>query len=180
MVSLSWSATPDDSADYLKRLAQLLVFFLLIWEFAVTYDDQLWIFRSFLLGMAVPALMALLGISVSMALDIESGERFSGGGQDLNYLAYMLNVAILVAIYLAGSSRPLDRFLRWWYWGFAAWWALQPNGVAGRATQLVGYGNLRGIDARDVIRQYLSKRIAKIALWARPVRGRLPRSRQSW
>jgi O-antigen ligase len=46
--------------------------------------------------------------------------RYGGGGQDLNYLAYMYTVSLLVAVYLATNSLTLDRYLRWLYWGVAA------------------------------------------------------------
>ncbi len=124
-ISYAWSVNQDETISYLKRLAQLLIFFLLIWEFAVSYDDQLWVFRSLLAGMIVPAFMALRAFQSASRVEIESGERFTGGGQDLNYLAYMLCVAVLISVYMARNQRPLDRALRWGYWGLAAWCVLQ-------------------------------------------------------
>ncbi len=107
------------------RLAQLLIFVLLIWEFAVSPRDHLWVVRAFLIGMIVPMAMALIAYRGASRMEIESGERFTGGGHDLNYLAYMCSVAVMFCVYLATNAHPLDRFLRWCYWGFAIWVALQ-------------------------------------------------------
>ena len=49
----------------------------------------------------------------------EDGARYTGGGSDMNYLAYMCSAAILIAVYLATNPLPLDRFCRWFYWGMA-------------------------------------------------------------
>ena len=124
-LSFFWSINQEDTLTGIWRLAQMLIFVLLIWEFAVAYTDHLWIFRAFLIGMVVPMAMALVAFRSASRLEIEGGERFTGGGHDLNYLAYMCSVAVMFCIYLATNAHPLDRFLRWYYWGFAVWVALQ-------------------------------------------------------
>jgi len=124
--SLVWSFDRDVTADYLPRIAQVLVLVLLIWEFAVTYKDQMWILRSLLVGMLVPLTMAFAGFRGTSQFEAESGARFSGGGLDLNYLAYMCSVSIVISVYLAtNASSPLDRFFRWFYWVMAVLCALE-------------------------------------------------------
>jgi O-antigen ligase len=130
VLSMLWTVDKEDTWKGVQRLIQVLVFALLIWEFVVTYQDQLWVFRIFLLGMLVPAVMMFSSFRGASQMDIESGERFSGGGHNANYLAYMLCDAILIAIYLATNPHPLDRALRWCYWGFA--------GIAGIEVFLTG------------------------------------------
>jgi O-antigen ligase len=125
VMSFAWSINQEDTLVGISRLAQLLIFVLLIWEFAVTYEEQLWIMRAFLIGMFVPMAMALVAFRGASRFEIESGERFTGGGHDLNYLAYMCSVSVLFCAYLATGRRPIDRMLRWCYWGFAIWIALQ-------------------------------------------------------
>lgn len=123
-MSLGWSLAPERTMATIPRITQLLIFVLVIWEFAVTAKDQAWILRSMLLGMLVPLLMAFAARRGASSIEAESGMRFSGGGQDLNYLAYMYSVSILVAVYLATNSSPVDRFCRWFYWGLAVLCAL--------------------------------------------------------
>lgn len=123
-LSCIWSFDQSLTCDNVPRLAQILIFALLIWEFAVTYKDHLWLFRSFLAGMVVLMTMSLLAHRGAQ-MDPDVAERVIGAGQDANYAAYMCSVSILVAIYLAASTAPLDRNLRWCYWGFVVWCALQ-------------------------------------------------------
>jgi O-antigen ligase len=165
--SCGWSIDRDESISYLQRIAQLLIFFLLIWEFAVTYDDQLWVFRSFLLGMFVPMVMALRSFQGATRADIESGERFSGGGQDLNYLAYMFSVSILIAIYLSRNQRPLDRFLRWGYWVFAAWCVVQAllTGSRGGMLSLLATAFFAAFMLGMKFRKIAVKTLLKIIMW---------------
>ena len=124
-MSLAWSFDREVTLDYLPRVALALVLMLLIWEFAVTYKDQMWILRSFLVGMLVPLAMAFAQFRGASRFEAEAGERFSGGGADLNYLAYMCSVAVLIAVYLATNASALDRYCRWLYWGMAVLCALE-------------------------------------------------------
>ncbi len=102
----------------------MLIFALLIWEFAVTGKDQAWVLRGLLVGMFVPLLMAFGALHGISHIEAEEGLRFTGGGHDLNYLAYMYSASVLIAVYLATNSLPLDRYCRWFYWGTAVLCAL--------------------------------------------------------
>ena len=124
-MSVAWSFAREDTLSTLPRIAQLLVFILLVWEFAVTYKDQMWVLRSFLVGMLVPLAMAFAEFRGASRFEAEAGERFTGGGADLNYLAYMCSVSILIAVYLATNASALDRYCRWLYWGMAILCALE-------------------------------------------------------
>ena len=61
-LSICWSLAPDATWDCLPKLAQLLIFIFLLWEFAVSYQDQLWLLRSLVLGMLVPLSMQLASL----------------------------------------------------------------------------------------------------------------------
>lgn len=124
-MSVAWSFAREDTLSTLPRIAQLLVFILLVWEFAVTYKDQMWVLRSLLVGMLVPLAMAFAEFRGASRFQVEAGERFTGGGADLNYLAYMCSVSILIAVYLATNAAALDRYCRWLYWGMAILCALE-------------------------------------------------------
>jgi O-antigen ligase len=124
-MSLGWSVARESTTQNLPRIALLLIFIMLIWEFVVTYKDQLWVLRSFVIGMLVPVLMAFYEFRSASNVEVEEGARFSGGGHDLNYVAYMCSVAILFAVYLATNATRLDRFCRWYYWGIAVLCALE-------------------------------------------------------
>ena len=58
---------------YIPRVAQILLLVLLIWEFAVTYQDQLWPLRSLLVGMLVPLAMAFAAFRGSSRIAAEEG-----------------------------------------------------------------------------------------------------------
>jgi O-antigen ligase len=117
-LSLAWTLDAEDTRAVLPRVALLLVFILIVWEFAITYQDHMWILRSLLIGILVPLAMAMAGITESSHSDFDA-DRIGGGGQDLNYLAYMYSVVILFSVYLATNSLPLDRYCRWVYWSVA-------------------------------------------------------------
>ena len=125
VTSLAWSVARDDTLHNLSRVAQLLILSLLIWEFVVTYQDQLWIFRSWLIGMLVPLAMGIMAYRGASQFEIESGGRFSGGGLDMNYLAYMCSVVVLIGVYMATNPSPLERLLRWGYWAIVMLCAVQ-------------------------------------------------------
>ena len=91
----------------------------------VTYQDQLWIFRSWLIGMLVPLAMGIMAYRGASQFEIESGGRFSGGGLDMNYLAYMCSVVVLIGVYMATNPSPLERLLRWGYWAIVMLCAVQ-------------------------------------------------------
>jgi O-antigen ligase len=116
--------------------------------------------------MVVPTFMALRAFQTASAGELESGERFTGGGHDLNYLAYMFSVAIMFSIYLATNKRPFDRRLRWLYWGFAAWCALQAlltgsrGGLLSLIVTVVFGALLGGIQVRKV----MSKMVMRVAI----------------
>ena len=84
--------------------------------------------RSLLLGMLVPLSMQALQFAgvyrASESLPEGEAARVSGGGHDLNYLALMLAVSIVIAAYLATNPTKTDRRLRWGYWAFVALAAL--------------------------------------------------------
>jgi O-antigen ligase len=118
--SVAWSIQPDSTIGTIPRNAQLVVFIVLVWEFAVTYKDHMWILRSLLVGMLVPLLMGAAATRTNVDLVV----RYAGGGQDANYLAYMYSVSVLVAVYLGTNSLPLDRYGRYIYWALAILFAL--------------------------------------------------------
>ena len=121
VISCTWSSFPEATLTNVSRMIQVLILALLVWEFAVTYKEQMWLLRSLLVGMLVPLAMQMVAFR-SGGLIAESAEeaRFSGAANDLNYLAYMYGIAIMVAVYLATNSLTLDRKCRWFYWGMAA------------------------------------------------------------
>ena len=123
MLSLTWSLAPDATSTTVSRMLQLVIFVLLVWEFAVSYQDQLWLLRSLVPGMFVPLGMQLAsfgGLSGGTAFTENEAVRYSGGGHDLNYLAMMFAISIVIAIYLASNPSKPERKLRWGYWAYVA------------------------------------------------------------
>ena len=120
IASAAWSVTPEASWSFVPRILQMLVFIVIIWEFAVTYQGQLWVLRSFLFGMVVPLAMQIVGFRGAAVSRFAEEARYTGGGHDLNYLAYMYSVSVLIAVYLATNSLTVDRYCRWFYWGLVA------------------------------------------------------------
>ncbi len=117
-MSMGWSLDQGMTWDDILRQSNLLVFSILIWEFATTYGRLLWLYRALLVGMLVPLAMQFSSYRLSEGSAAAAEERFSGGGHDANYLALMFGVSIVVAGYLSASKLPLDRYLRWAYWTF--------------------------------------------------------------
>ena len=106
------------------RMGLLAIFVLILWEFAPKLSDHVWLLRSMLAGMLVPLAMGIVQARGALRFVAEEGLRYGGGGQDLNYLAFMYSVSIVVAVYLAyrfsvigplsplvllGHGRPLRR-----------------------------------------------------------------------
>ena len=71
-ISVLWSFEAVEVSDTILRVGQLLVFVVLIWEIAVSYSDQLWLMRSFLVGMSIPLAMQVVTLgSLSRQADAE-------------------------------------------------------------------------------------------------------------
>ena len=115
--SVLWSYSAGVTFGATLRLLQFLLFVLFIWEFAVTYQEQIWLLCAYLLGLFVPLMMqyaSRAGIYEMNSSD--ESARLSGGGHDLNYLAAMEAVSIIIAVYLATNPTKVERLLRPVYW----------------------------------------------------------------
>lgn len=117
MMSLAWSIDPPATLTHTGRIVALLAFVWLLWEFSSTYAQQLSLLRTFVLGQTVPLLM-LYGSFVGLFGSFSSDERFTGGGQDANYVAEMLAITILIAVYLLFHPQGSSDKLRRGYWLF--------------------------------------------------------------
>ncbi len=123
VLTWAWTMAPDDTQEWCVRILLNLIFAILVWEFAVTYGQQRWILRSFLIGLLVPLSLTLATFAGFYHMDVNmEGEavRLTGGGNDQNYLAMILSMGIVMAIYFATTSSGLDRWLRPFYWTFSA------------------------------------------------------------
>lgn len=114
--SLAWSAAPEATLGILPRLLQFLVFALIIWQFAVTYPQQLWLLRAYVSGMFVPIAMEYASRAGLYHIRGDELVRLSGGGHDPNYLAAMYAITIIAAVYMATNPTRVDRLARPIYW----------------------------------------------------------------
>ncbi|MGO9114435.1 MAG: O-antigen ligase family protein [Thermoguttaceae bacterium] len=159
-LSVAWALAPEQSLEVCIRMSLNFVLAFLIWEFAVTYGQQLWILRSFLIGLLVPMSLTFATFLGLYRLDVDPNSvRFTGAGNDQNYLAMILSMGIVLAAYFAtASSSGLDRWLRPFYWTFAALAAVAAMLTGSRgglvclilATVFAAF--LAGISLRRVIR----------------------------
>jgi O-antigen ligase len=117
---MTWSLDQEPDFGTVTRMGLGLIFAILIWEFAVTYRQQLWPLRSLLIGMLVPLYMMFASFLGAYHMEWENETvQFTGGGHDQNYIAMMFANGIVVAVYFA-TSPGLDRRLPLVYWRFSA------------------------------------------------------------
>jgi O-antigen ligase len=96
VASVAWAFDAVAAAERCITTFSLLVFVWLIWEFAPTLDRQLMLVRSYVFGLATPVVMQL----TVFRGETTAGDRFSGGGNDLNFQAELVLVGFLFCIYL--------------------------------------------------------------------------------
>lgn len=101
--SLAWTADATRTIDYVETAAQLLVLFVLLWEFADDTDDATRLLGAWILG----CLIGALGVVAALG-DASTEVRLSAFGSDENDLGSMLALGVPIALYLAGRTR-----LRW-------------------------------------------------------------------
>ena len=119
ITTLVWSLDNVVTMETIQRHSLLFVFALLIWEFSTTYERQAWLLRSLLAGMLVPLFMQFFAFNTgSRALDTPDAMRYTGGGQDANYLSCMYSATIVFAAYLTSSPLKIDKSCRWLYWAY--------------------------------------------------------------
>jgi O-antigen ligase len=98
--SLLWTADATRTVGYVETAVQLLVLFVLLWEFADEVDDSTRLLGAWVLGCVVGAL------GVVAALGAASSEvRHGAFGFDENDLGSMLALGVPTALYLAGQVR---------------------------------------------------------------------------
>ena len=106
-LSLTWTISLSVSTGEFIRLLNLTFFLWLVWEFARTRNDFLGLLRVFLLGHIVPFAMVLTNRKEAIS-NVSDDEvvRVTGGGQDLNYLAEMMVLGVMISVYLIHLTPP--------------------------------------------------------------------------
>ena len=161
-LSILWAFDQKQSLGTFTRLLLNLGLAILVWEFAVTYRQQLAILRSFMVGLLVPMSLEFAEVFGFYHMSISDASmesvRFTGGGNDMNYLAMILALGIVLAAYFATASSGLDRWLRPFYWTFAALAAVAAMLTASRAgfvcllLAAIFAAFLAGVSRRNIIR----------------------------
>ncbi len=108
--SLLWTENVDWTIIRVSRYLRLMGLAWMVWEFADTLPKQRRLMFAYLLGACVP-----LAGQIVMLLT-HRGARFAGGGLNLNQLAFIYNLAILLAVYLATHPQTRSRMLRLLCW----------------------------------------------------------------
>ena len=157
-LSMAWALDPDATVVMFDRVVLNFIFSILVWEFAVTYGQQLWILRSLLIGMLVPLFMMFASFLGVYRMDWgDESVRYTGGGHDQNYMAMMLSIGIVLAVYLGTASSRLDRWLRPFYWVFtvlaavAAMLTGSRSGFACLVAAAIFAAILAGVSRRKII-----------------------------
>lgn len=100
VVSLGWTADATRTVAYVETAVQLLVLFVLLWEFADEEDDAARLFGAWVLGCLVGA-AGIVGTLGAASAEV----RHSAFGFDENDLGSMLALGVPTALYLAGQAR---------------------------------------------------------------------------
>lgn len=105
LLSISWATDSEKALAGTPTILLLLLFVWLIWEFAPTVEDQLWLMRSFIYGHSVPIVMQFTSFRAMGASLGDDQTRYSGGGHDANYYSELLSMAALFCAYIILHTR---------------------------------------------------------------------------
>jgi O-antigen ligase len=111
LLSVLWGVDEYVVLGRVVTMVSLLIFVWLIWEFASTLDRQMWLMRSFVFGLIAPVAMQFTAFRAGEA----DGGRFTGGGNDLNYLAELLGIGAIFCTYLIVVIHRRTGRLAWRY-----------------------------------------------------------------
>ena len=97
-----WSFDPSATAVSIYTFIQMFVMVWLVWEFAQTPREQLFLLRAYMAGSLVSSVGALVGFFRNTGLN---NGRYTGLGFNPGDLAFILALAIPVSLYLAVHER---------------------------------------------------------------------------
>jgi O-antigen ligase len=97
-----WSFDPSATAVSIYTFIQLFVMVWLVWEFAQTPREQLFLLRAYMAGSLVSSVGALVGFFRNTGLN---NGRYTGLGFNPGDLAFILALAIPISLYLAVHER---------------------------------------------------------------------------
>jgi len=97
-----WSFDPSATAVSIYTFIQLFVMVWLVWEFAQTPREQLFLLRAYMAGSLVSSVGALVGFFRNTGLN---NGRYTGLGFNPGDLAFILALAIPISLYLAVQER---------------------------------------------------------------------------
>ena len=103
-----WSFDPSATAASIYTFIQLFVMVWLVWEFAQTPREQLFLLRAYMAGSLVSSVGALVGFFRKTGLN---NGRYTGLGFNAGDLAFILALAIPISLYLAVHERR--KLLMW-------------------------------------------------------------------
>jgi len=117
-----WTAAPHETVLRIRAYAQEMILVWLIWEFVSKAEQLQVLFRTWLAGSWVLAILTVGGFAFSNGL-VQEQVRFAAIGQDPNDVARLLAFGFPIALLLFNSSNSrLERTLCLMYFpaGFAA------------------------------------------------------------
>lgn len=116
LLSYVWSADPDATQVRVITYVSLLLFTWMIWEYVDSRPRLLWLLRSYLLGCCVNLMMLFEGFATFRTVfsgGAIEGQRFGAGKLDVNTLACILAIGVVMAAYMATSTDDRWRTAYW-------------------------------------------------------------------
>jgi O-antigen ligase len=112
--SLIWSVGPEATFFRVITYLSLLLFLWMISEFTDSKRQLLWVMRSYFLGCCVSLVMVLVAFVQhgEFALD-DTRYSYSESSGNPNSLASQLDIAVIVAVYLAVNTKAKRRIVYW-------------------------------------------------------------------
>jgi O-antigen ligase len=111
VITAAWSIDPINSALRVGTYVQLFVMVCLMWQLTPTPELQQGLIKAFVLGAAVPAVLAIHGRLTGQAV-VDAG-RYAAANMAVNELGHIFALALAMACYLAASARRASGF--WFY-----------------------------------------------------------------
>lgn len=101
VLSQAWTTTPAATGQTVQTAAQLVISFLLVWEYCPGLDELRSLLRGFVLGAAGAAIAVMVTALSSTGL----AERYAVGEAHPNDLGFVIALAVPCAWYLADHAR---------------------------------------------------------------------------
>lgn len=108
-----WTVDSEATLDRTITYLFLLIFSWMIWAFTDSKRKLMWLLYSYIMGCCVSLGMLFIAFVAGRNPFATSYERYTGGGMNVNELALLLDIGLLIAVYLVFDAPSKWKTIYW-------------------------------------------------------------------